>query len=31
MLLREAQGHPGAFRELYERYADGVHGYETSS
>ncbi len=27
MLLREAQRHPGAFRELYERYAEGVHGF----
>ena len=26
-LLREARSHPGAFRELYERYADGVHGF----
>jgi RNA polymerase sigma factor (sigma-70 family) len=26
-LLREARGHPAAFRELYERYADGVHGF----
>jgi RNA polymerase sigma factor (sigma-70 family) len=26
-LLREAQSHPGAFRELYERYAGGVHGF----
>ncbi len=26
-LLREARSHPGAFRELYERYADGVHRF----
>ena len=26
-LLREARNRPGAFRELYERYADGVHGF----
>jgi RNA polymerase sigma factor (sigma-70 family) len=26
-LLREARGHPASFRELYERYADGVHGF----
>jgi RNA polymerase sigma factor (sigma-70 family) len=26
-LLRDARGHPAAFRELYERYADGVHGF----
>src|SRR3954453_10151197 len=26
-LLREARSEPGAFRELYERYADGVHGF----
>jgi RNA polymerase sigma-70 factor (ECF subfamily) len=26
-LLREARSHPAAFRELYERYADGVHGF----
>jgi RNA polymerase sigma factor (sigma-70 family) len=27
MLLREAQRNPTAFRELYERYAEGVHGF----
>jgi RNA polymerase sigma-70 factor (ECF subfamily) len=26
-LLREARSHPGAFRELYERYAEGIHGF----
>jgi RNA polymerase sigma factor (sigma-70 family) len=26
-LLREARVHPGAFRELYERYAERVHGF----
>jgi RNA polymerase sigma factor (sigma-70 family) len=26
-LLREARNHPAAFRELYERYAEGVHGF----
>jgi RNA polymerase sigma-70 factor (ECF subfamily) len=26
-LLREARSHPAAFRELYERYAEGVHGF----
>jgi hypothetical protein len=26
-LLREARVHPASFRELYERYVDGVHGF----